>query len=1089
MTLFAANLAANSDRSAAITQALQWIERTIVCLRSQVQQDLITGWISDQGIHPVNEKGYVVWQRGRQELWLKQVITLPSFLQIEDKSEGDGFAPMRDPYPLAGMTARLALTWWTEQAEIFVDGEKVQEGDLFDHSARIVLSPAVEPGRSVQVMLRLVSPGHDPGALMRSRLLFEAADGGLDPGFVADELAVVKSYLQAFDPEGLFVLATTLAEPWIAESQFEASSEVPSEAVVLRSESACDRSHPLLFSQFVRQQLAPWRSAIAAHRIYLLGHAHLDLAWLWTIEETWQAAERTFRSVLNLQRQFPELIFCHTTPVLYEWMETNRPDLFAEIQQQIRLGRWEALGGLWVEPELNLIGGEAIARQILYGQRYYLEKFAAYSRIAWLPDTFGFCWQLPQLLRQGGMDYFVTQKLRWNDTQSYPHEVFQWQAPDGSQVLAYMSAPIGEGIDPVQLSDYAWQWRQRTGSSEALWLPGVGDHGGGPTRDMLEIHRRWKTSELFPKLEFTSAIAYLDQLSDQLSGENLPIHSSDLYLEFHRGCYTTHADQKAANRDGENALYQAELWSAIAAILGVKSYPKTDLETAWKQVLLNQFHDILPGTSIEAVFPDANQRWQAALDTCDRISGDALGEINQMIGVPEFAKYNHGFVITVFNGLNWSYSAIVDCPIALLQEFAASLTDQANYTSWQVQDQTGTVLSILQDDRLLFLAENLPSVGYCCFYLVPVVEASGQAESSQAELSAINLDHRSDWILENDFLRVQIDPHTGEIAFCYDKSNGGELFRGHGNQLQIFKDEGQYWDAWNIDPNYEQHRLDQPILQNIQWLERNRLRSRLKITLAIELADCTQIITQIYCLEAHSPLLKITTEVDWQIRHLLVKAAFPVNFATDQVTYETACGAIDRTTHRTTPAEQAQWEVPGLRWASLSNGTIGMSVLCDRKHGYDHQPDQLRLTLLRGTEWPDPTADRGWHHFTYTIYPHAGNWQRAQTPRRALELSLPLQTVIADPAEMEGDLPPRSSLLEIPVDNMVLMSLKQSESDEKHYILRGYECYGQPAPIAIESPLAFRMEGRVNILEQAIDAPVDVVSPWQIASWRLVTEV
>ncbi|MEB3293451.1 MAG: alpha-mannosidase [Synechococcales bacterium] len=1068
MTYSASDPAVSSGMSSQIASALQQIETTIAWLRSQVQQDVITDWQSDQGIHPINEKGYIVWAKGRQEIWLKQTIALPEQLTPEG-------------YPLAGMTARLALTWWAEQAEIFVDGEKVQEGDLFDHSARIVLQPSVPPGEAVQVVLRLVSPGHDIGALMRSRLVFEAADGGIDPGFVADEVAVVKTYLQAFEPEGLLELATRLDHlPWRAVGSMDCRSEPGGN--LMPEASATPWPTPLChwtnLCHWLRQQLTPWQEAIAAHRIYLLGHAHLDLAWLWTVEETWQAAERTFTSVLNLQRQFPELIFCHTTPVLYEWMAKNRPALFAQMQQQIKLGRWEALGGLWVEPELNVIGGEAIARHILYGQRYYQETFGAISRIAWLPDTFGFCWQLPQFLQQGGMDYFVTQKLRWNDTNPYPHEVFQWQAPDGSQVVAYMSAPIGEGIDPIKLSDYAWQWRQRTGSSEALWLPGVGDHGGGPTRDMLEVHRRWKTSDYFPKLEFTSAIAYLDRLSQ----DNLPVHASEIYLEFHRGCYTTHADQKAANRDCENALYQAELWSSIAAILGLASYPKNDLETAWKDLLFNQFHDILPGTSIQAVFPDANQRWQAVLSSCDRISSDALGEINQQINIPEFAKYNNGLVITVFNALNWSYSAIVDCPIDLLQQFADSVQEQALVTTWQVQDEQGRQLSIQQGDRLQFLAEDLPSVGYRCFYLVPVADPLAscplQAEEILEDVSSAS------WILENTFVKVQIDASTGEIAACYDKENNCEIFRGNANQLQIFKDEGQYWDAWNIDPNYEKNRLSSPTLHHIEWLERNPLQSRLQVTLAIELADFTQIITQIYCLEAHSPLLKITTLVDWQARHLLVKAAFPVNFTADEVTYETACGAIDRPTQPITAAEKAQWEVPGLRWASLSDGTVGLSLLCDRKHGYNHRPDQLRLTLLRGSEWPDPEADRGQHQFTYGIYPHGGNWRTAQTPQRALELTVPLQTVIADPAEMEGELPPQASLLAIRAENLVLLSLKQSEQDSQHYILRCHECYGEPANFAIETSLPIELTQRVDILENAIEASVDSVKPWQIASWQ-----
>ncbi|MGK7890307.1 MAG: alpha-mannosidase, partial [Leptolyngbyaceae cyanobacterium] len=500
-----------SDTCAA--QASQRIQATITRLRQLTQQNVQSGWRShspaDPTIDPtvialnpepwsqwepvtVNERGHIAWDRGQQVLWLGQVLTIPTDVQ---------------GYPLDGLRLRLSLTWWAEDAQIFVDGELVQAGDLFDCSARVGLRSHATPGDQIQVAMRLVSPGHDQGALARSQLLYERLDtpdswllgetGNLssftpEPGFVADELAVLCHYLQTFHPEQLPTLAETVAAiPW----------------EVVENQEKFDREIALL-----RQKFLPFSDRVKQRTIKLLGHAHLDLAWLWPIAETWDVAERTFESVLNLQQDYPQFIFGHSTPMLYEWMEQHRPDLFGRIQAQIQAGTWEVIAGLWVEPELNVVDGESIVRQVLYGQRYCLEKFGHLSRVAWLPDTFGFCWQLPQILRQGGVDYFVTQKLRWNDTTQFPYELFEWRSPDHTAITSLMSAPIGTGIDPVQMAEYACTWEQVTGLQTCLWLPGVGDHGGGPSRDMLELVERWQRSPFFPALQFSSATDFLDEL-------------------------------------------------------------------------------------------------------------------------------------------------------------------------------------------------------------------------------------------------------------------------------------------------------------------------------------------------------------------------------------------------------------------------------------------------------------------------------------------------------------------------------------------------------------------------------------------------
>ncbi len=377
---------------------------------------------------------------GKKVLWLVQKLVIPQNLHN---------------YPVDGLSLRLSLVWWADQAKIYVNGELVLEGDLFDCSPRVLLTQRVTPGEELIIVLNLISPGHCEGAMMKSLLIYESTDHNfLDPGFLADELAIVLTTNEKFAPHRLTDLAADVEE-------------------VIKCNGVEDWEQLLS----LRERLIPYQIP-HLQKIYLLGHAHLDLSWLWPVSETWNAAQRTFESVLQLQADFPELIFCHSTPALYAWIEAHRPDLFTAIQSQVVAGRWEVIGAMWVEPELNLIAGESLVRQLLYGQRYLQAKFGRISSVVWVPDSFGFCATLPQFFVNAGVEYFVTQKLRWNDTTEFDYGTFWWRSPDGSQVLSLMSARIGESIDPVKMIDHACEWYSQTGLSTSLWLPGVGDHGG-----------------------------------------------------------------------------------------------------------------------------------------------------------------------------------------------------------------------------------------------------------------------------------------------------------------------------------------------------------------------------------------------------------------------------------------------------------------------------------------------------------------------------------------------------------------------------------------------------------------------------------
>jgi alpha-mannosidase len=1036
----------------------------------------------------LNDRRHIAWPKGKTPLWLHQRFTWPEHLQ---------------GYPLQDMVAKLALRWWAEQAEIYINGQLAHTGDIFDCWTRVELTEAVIPGESVEVSLKLLSPGHDNGALVKSQLEFEITNSPCpEPAFVADELAVLTTYLAEFAPEHLEQVADALG--MIAWEQVGDCPQFHQSLARLRDSL---------------QDFTPW---LKQRTIHCLGHAHLDLAWLWPVSETWEAAQRTFESVLSLQTDFPELTFTHSSPALFNWLEKHRPELFQAIQQQIQAGRWAIDAGLWVEPDLNLPGGEALVRQILYGQRYCAEKFGQVSAIAWLPDTFGFSWQLPQLLTQGGIRYFATQKLGWNDTNPFPHHLFAWQGLDGTAITAVTLPPIGTDIDAVAMAEYACQWEASTTRQDCLWLPGVGDHGGGPTRDMLLKARRWANSPFFPTLTFGHAVPLFDQLIDfpnsapesenhQFKIQNskfktLPLWSDELYLELHRGCYTTHGDQKFYNRRCEDTLFQAELWASIAAVLGLQPYPKTELEIAWKQVLFNQFHDILPGSSIPEVFEEANQGWQAALKVGNRILREALGAIAHACLRPA-PPVPEAIPVMLFNSLNWGRSEVVSVPLPI---------ELAGQAGWQVWDGLGEELSVQvayptvggatvggatvggahptvgeypllleggagvrggEDPALLIVAPEIPSVGYRLLWLVPT-DSPPQCQPMP-----------DDWTLENQYLRASIDPATGNIASLFDKRTGQETLSAPGNQLQAFRDQGQYWDAWNIAPDYQAHPLANFQLQQMEWLENGPCRRSLRVVRTFGQST----VVQEYRLDTQSPYLVIHTRVDWQETQVLLKAAFPLTVRAPYATYEIPFGAIQRSTTAETSQAQAKWEVPALRWADLSQSDHGVSILTDYKHGFDATPNQLRLTLLKAPLWPDLGADRGVQTFTYAIYPHAGGWQAAKTVQMARNLNLPIQPCLLPPnpaSQTSVQATATASYLDLGNTTLVLSAFKLAEDRENTFILRGYESTGESGTMAFNSSLPIRIAELVDGLERSTLKLPDSqglstnlpITPWQVIS-------
>ncbi|MEO0455618.1 MAG: glycoside hydrolase family 38 C-terminal domain-containing protein, partial [Cyanobacteria bacterium P01_A01_bin.114] len=576
----------------------------------------------------------------------------------------------------------------------------------------------------------------------------------------------------------------------------------------------------------------------------------------------------------------------------------------------------------------------------------------------------------------------------------------------------------------------------------------------------------------------------------------LPVWIDELYLELHRGCYTTHADQKQSNRRCEDLLYQAEVFSTIAQLVAGVPYPKVDLENAWKTLLFNQFHDILPGSSIPEVFEDANRDWVVVKQVGKQVLKQALDAIAAQLQIPP-PPHPDAQLLLVFNALNWERSEVMT---HLVPEFAPGRLK----THWRLYDFEGQTVPIqtrftVRAERafceIMFLATAVPSVGYRGYWLCPddAKEEDAQAEdvkerAAQSEVSLEDLlpeGQRQDYVLTNQYLQVTVEADTGEIVSLFDKTQQREVFCAPANQLQAFRDQGQYWDAWNIAPDYEDHPLPSAQLKSIAWFDRGPLCQRLRVIRQLGSSE----VTQYYVLEAQSPALKIETRVSWSETQVVLKVNFPLTIAADQATYETPFGSISRPTCPQTGPDKAKWEVPALRWADLSEGEFGVSLLTDCKHGFDAKPNQLRLTLLKAPLWPDPNADRGDHHFTYAIYPHAGGWQ--QTPHHARELNMPMIVMTPDilpkglpeaaptPSRYSSDAPAASSFLQVKPSNWILSALKPAEERPDELIVRAYDATGQGGEMtfAFGSAIALADQSAipVNFLEQPV--PLEQAMP------------
>ncbi|MFN4209266.1 MAG: alpha-mannosidase [Devosia sp.] len=759
--------------------------------------------------------------------------------------------------------------------------------------------------------------------------------------------------------------------------------------------------------------------AASMPRIVATGHTHIDVAWLWRVRETRQKMARSMATALALMEAYPDYRFMYNQCVLLDYLAQDYPELFERIGQKVESGQFEIEGALWLEPDVNVSSGESLVRHILYGVRYHEKTYGVRPRMLWLPDTFGYSAALPQLMEQSGLDTFVTHKLSWNDTNRMPYETFRWQGIDGTRVAAYFlttqpytSTSIGTTYCPDLKPTHvmgAWKrYGQKPVNDELFLVYGHGDGGGGPTREMLENVRRMERGiPGCPKVSHEPMRPFFERLLDKMAAEpeRFPTWVGELYLEFHRGTLTSVAKNKANNRKAENALREIEALAAMASMAG-HAYPRAELWDLWQIVMLNQFHDILPGSSIGAVFDDSDADYARFFDRAETLK-------RQLAGV--LLPANLQFACNV---LGRSRGGLVE-------------TDHVDGQAIERAD--GRRTSIVRVDAV-------PGLG-----MAPI-----EAMSPSGTLS-VSIGH-----LANERIEVRFDA-VGRMTSILDRVTGRQVLTegGLGNRLQAYRDRPAQYDAWDIDRSFEDQVWEIDALESVRVTETGPLRAAIRFEWRYESSRIVQVVS----LEADARQVEVETFIDWHEHNTLLKAAFPIAVNASAVRAEIQFGHVQRATHANTSWDEARYECSMQRWVDVSEPDFGVALLNDCKYGYDAKGTTIRLTLLRSPTYPWPEADQGEHRMRYSLMVHSGDVSVVN--QAAEDFNMPLLLLEGGSATAA----PMGGLLRLDGKGIALETLKLAE-DSDDLILRLWETGGMRQTAQLTLPAGFAVAAETDLLER-----------------------
>lgn len=737
-----------------------------------------------------------------------------------------------------------------------------------------------------------------------------------------------------------------------------------------------------------------------------IGHTHIDVAWWWTVAQTREKVGRSFATVLKLMDEYPNYKFMSSQPQLYAFLKERYPELYEKAKQRIKEKRWEPEGGMWVEADCNLTSGESLVRQFMHGKRFFKEEFGVDNRILWLPDVFGYSGALPQIMKKCGIDYFMTTKLAWNQFNKVPYDTMMWRGIDGTEVLTHLITTLGVSqpikdyfttyngmLHPDAIMGGWMRYQNKDINNDILVSYGYGDGGGGPTREMLETSIRMeKGIKGIPKVRQEFSRTYFEELEERVKGNRrLPVWEGEFYFEYHRGTYTSMARNKRSNRKAELGLMDLELLSVLAQAQA--AYPAEELDRMWKKVLINQFHDILPGSAIHEVYEVTKEEYAALQKEIKALEEERL-----------HALVGDGEGITIFNTTGHDRSDIVE-----LGEIHAEALKDAEGVIYPVQKTAeGAVVYV----------EHLPSKGYKTF-------AAVSSEIEQKTPFVLVDDHT----LETPFYTIHLDAE-GCFDRIYDKENDREVLQDgkKGNQFRMYEDKPMCFDNWDVDIYYTEKYWDVNDVISMEWTECGPVRA----TLEMERKESNSVIRQKIHFYADSRRIEFETYVDWKEHQTLLKVHFPVNVHTDEATFDVQFGNLTRKVHTNTSWDKARFESCGQKWIDLSEGHYGVSMLNDCKYGHSVKDSDMALTLIKSGIEPNPVADQEEHYFTYAIYPHAEKWQEAKTVEQAYDLNQP---AIAVAGGKPGSLLSKAS---VDRSNVVLETIKCAESGHG-IIIRMYE--------------------------------------------------
>jgi len=807
----------------------------------------------------------------------------------------------------------------------------------------------------------------------------------------------------------------------------------------------------------------------------LVGYAHTDLSWLWPRSETiHEILPRTIESVFKMMQEHPGMVYAQSAAQAYKWTERYYPDLFAQISQKIAAGEWEVVGGSWTEHSTNIPNGESLVRQHLYAKRYFKEKFDVDVKIGWLPDTFGFNWNLPQIYRKCGIDYFVTHKLKWQIERNdppipFPYHLFWWEGPDGSRVLAFHTVGnYSQPVQPGQMLEYLQTLEKIHNVDKLLILYGEGDHGGGPMPEMMDRAVKLMHDPDYPTVRFIKALDYFHEIQALPQSKDFPIVDDELYVKTHRGTFTTDSQVKRDNRLCEVLLMNAEKFSLLASQLG-QPYPQEQLQQLWEKVLFGQVHDNIDGSAVAEVYQDAATDYGDIKHDGGQLLNSALTTIAKRINTQ-----GEGRAVLIFNSLPWERTDLVSLDagyFAGLNHFKI-LNAAGQTVPYQLEDAAGT-------DKALFLAEKVPGMGYKEYRIV----ASEEPPKFSTDLVVSGL------TLANNQVEVVIDPDSGNLKSLKKKGMETNFLRADnpGAALEVWEDKppeaprGE--PAWNIYLGSD-NKLDKA--ENVKVVETGPIRAVVEVKKSFGGSAFVENIV----LYSHADRVDFELSVDWHEKYRFAKVAFPLNLKSVYATYEIPYGAIQRFdyTLKEDPgirlaaplrawelADRTKFEVAGQRWADVSNqpGDYGVTLVNDSKYGYSYQENTLRLSLIRGPRrayqgmqdtWSDQSDDPivGIHHIKYSLIPHRGGWQDANTTRLGAEFNAPLLAK-SEPSHA-GELATAYSVLDVAPASVTVESVKKAE-DTNEYIVRLYETADKPTTAVLNFARSPRKASETDMME------------------------